>query len=118
MIANNTRSCLYAHHSVLQNVEYSPLLYIDGTGSRVNPLTLLSGTHPRTTRPLNNRTLWEDGVLEFTQGGISRSVKIDQVYGLLWKLQLANRDKQYFMAHVRIQCGAGLISALLHAMLY
>ena len=95
----------------------TPLLYIDGTGSRVPP-TLLSGTHPRITRPLNNRTLWEDGVLEFTQGGISRSGKIDQVYGLLWKLQLANGDKQYFMAHVRIQCGASLISALLHAMLY
>ena len=84
---------------VLQNGKY-PTWYVDGTGSSV-PLNILDGTHPLITRPLNNRALWEDGVLEFTQLNLSAAgnLKTPQVYGLLWKLQ--DKDKQYYMAHVR-----------------
>ena len=81
-----------------------PPLCIDGTGSSVLS-NVLDDTHPRINRPLNNRTLWEDGVLDFTQGTVvNPNWKTSQVYGLLWKLQ--DRDNQYYMAHVRLYCGA------------
>ena len=90
------------------NAHKYPPLCIDGTGSSV-PSNVLDDTHPRITRPLNNRTLWEDGVLDFSQGTVAApNWKTSQVYGLMWKLQ--DKDNQYYMAHVRFYCGAHFLS--------
>ena len=91
---------------MLMNVYKYPPLCIDGTWSTVPSH---DRTHPRITRPLNNRTLWDDGVLDFSQGTVANPIwKTSQVYGLLWKLQ--DKNDPYYMAHVRFYCGAHFLS--------